>query len=60
VVADLLPGVKKNIWWHPHSAEVYYGMRGIIDSWYGRRPLQRLKGTYHLLKLFPRTFFRDD
>lgn len=60
IVKDLLPGVKKNMWWHPHSANVYYGMRGIIDFWYSRRPLQRLKGAYHLLKLFPRTFFRDD
>lgn len=60
VVTDLLPRVKKNMWWHPNSAEVFYGMRGIIDFWYGRRPLQRLKGAYHLLRLFPKTFFRDD
>jgi succinate-semialdehyde dehydrogenase/glutarate-semialdehyde dehydrogenase len=59
VVTDMLPGVKKNMWWHPHSAAVYYGLRGIIDMLYGRSLFQRMGGMYRLLRQFPRTFFRE-
>jgi hypothetical protein len=60
VVTDLLPGVSKNLWWHPHSAEIYFGLRGIIDFQYGRRPLKRLKGAIGMLKIFPRMFSRKE
>jgi succinate-semialdehyde dehydrogenase/glutarate-semialdehyde dehydrogenase len=59
VVTDTLPGVKKNMWWHPHSAAVYRGMRGIIDMLYGRTLFKRVGGAYHLLRHFPKTFLRN-
>jgi succinate-semialdehyde dehydrogenase/glutarate-semialdehyde dehydrogenase len=60
VVKDVLPGVKKNMWWHPHSEEVYRGMRGVIDMLYGRSLFQRMGGMYHLIRQFSKTFVRND
>ncbi|MHB8972504.1 MAG: aldehyde dehydrogenase family protein [Pirellulaceae bacterium] len=37
IVDDLLPFVRKNLWWHPHDHDVYSGMAGIIDMLYARR-----------------------
>jgi len=30
VVDDWLPGVKKNLWWHPYSERVYRGLKDLI------------------------------
>jgi succinate-semialdehyde dehydrogenase/glutarate-semialdehyde dehydrogenase len=60
VVTDWLPRVKKNMWWHPHSPAVYGGVRGMLELLYGRRLGRRLRGLTNLLKVFPRTFRRDD
>jgi succinate-semialdehyde dehydrogenase/glutarate-semialdehyde dehydrogenase len=56
VVDDILPGVKKNMWWHPHGPEVYDGLKGVMNVLYGASVKDRLGGTAALLKLFPRTF----
>lgn len=59
VVDDILPGVKKNMWWHPHGPEIYEGLRGVIDALYARRLGDRVRGVGKLLRLFPRTFRRE-
>ena len=56
VVDDILPGVKKNMWWHPHGPEVYDGLKGVMNMLYGASIKDRIDGTAALLKLFPRTF----
>lgn len=56
VVDDFMPGVKRNMWWHPHSREVYQGIRGIARGLYGPGPSARLAGFLDMLKIFPRTF----
>ena len=56
LVHDLMPGVRKNFWWHPHSPKVYQGLRGIIDFLYAESIGQRLWGLKRLLRAFPRTF----
>jgi acyl-CoA reductase-like NAD-dependent aldehyde dehydrogenase len=56
IVADWMPGVKKNMWWHPHGPEVYRGIHGMIDFLYGRSLWRRVKGLARLLRIFPRTF----
>ncbi|MCK5797822.1 MAG: aldehyde dehydrogenase family protein [Deltaproteobacteria bacterium] len=61
IVHDYLPGVRRNMWWHPFSARVYEGLRGILDLLYGRGVGQRLEGARQLARLFPRTFnLKDD
>jgi len=54
VVDDLLPGVKKDLWWYPHGPDLYAGLKGALDFLYARRPSQRLAGLRRLAKVFPR------
>ncbi|MBN2362235.1 MAG: aldehyde dehydrogenase family protein [Deltaproteobacteria bacterium] len=56
IVHDVLPGVKKNMWWHPHDAEIYRGMGAILDLLYSKDIGRRARGLRGLLKIFPRTF----
>lgn len=57
VVDDLLPGVRRNMWWHPHSRTVYDGLLGALHLLYGGGP--RLRGMVRLVRVFLRTFSRN-
>jgi acyl-CoA reductase-like NAD-dependent aldehyde dehydrogenase len=54
VVDDILPGVKRNMWWYPHSKKVYDGLLGALHLLYGGGP--RLRGAVKLTAVFLRTF----
>jgi succinate-semialdehyde dehydrogenase/glutarate-semialdehyde dehydrogenase len=56
IVNDLMPGVRRNLWWHPHGPEIYDGLRGLIDYLYGRRLLRRLGGISKTIRILPRAF----
>jgi acyl-CoA reductase-like NAD-dependent aldehyde dehydrogenase len=56
LVHDHLPGVKRDLWWHPHGPAVYRGMRGILELRFGEGIKTRLKGLGCLLWLLPRVF----
>ena len=56
IVHDILPGVKKDLWWQPYSKELYDGLRGVIHLFYGKGTGRRLKGLRQLLKILPRIF----
>jgi succinate-semialdehyde dehydrogenase/glutarate-semialdehyde dehydrogenase len=58
IVNDIMPFVKRNMWWHPHSKKVYSGIKGILDLLYGKGIKKRISGFYKMLLLFPRTFIR--
>jgi succinate-semialdehyde dehydrogenase/glutarate-semialdehyde dehydrogenase len=57
VVDDILPGVKRNMWWYPHSRKVYDGLLGALHLLYGGGP--RLRGALRLAGVFLRTFTTD-
>lgn len=59
IVHDILPFVRKNMWWHPHGKKIYQGMLGAMRLLYGRSIFQRLGGLYHLLRIVPRYFFTN-
>lgn len=59
VIDDLLPGVQKNMWWYPHTPEVYGGMLGLLHFLYGGSLVLRIRGGMRLARTFLRTF-RDD
>ncbi|MDR0401224.1 MAG: aldehyde dehydrogenase family protein [Treponema sp.] len=52
VVEDLLPGLKKNLWWHPYSEKVYRGIRAAAVFLGGPGAAPRLKALPGLLKIF--------
>jgi succinate-semialdehyde dehydrogenase/glutarate-semialdehyde dehydrogenase len=56
VVDDILPGVQKNMWWHPHNKKVYEGLRGALEFLYSKKVGKRMTGGLRLVKVFVRTF----
>lgn len=56
IVNDILPGVKKNIWWHPYSKKLYEGLKSIIYLFYGNSFSQRMSNLFHPINVFPRIF----
>jgi succinate-semialdehyde dehydrogenase/glutarate-semialdehyde dehydrogenase len=56
VVDDIMPGVKKNAWWHPHGPEVYRGVLGLLEFLYSKKMMQRFWGLCRGVKTYLRTF----
>ncbi len=59
VVEDILPGARKNIWWHPYSESVYRGLRSILTFLYGSDWKKRLAAVPGLVKIFFRYWDRS-
>lgn len=59
VIDDLMPGLQKNMWWHPHSKQVYEGLKGGMHFLYSKNILLRLNGAINLVKVFMRSFRKD-
>lgn len=60
IVNDILPFVKKNLWWHPYSKNLYDGLKGAINFLYNKKISLRLRGMINLLKIVPRIFVKRD
>ena len=56
VVDDILPGVQKNMWWHPHNKKVYEGLKGALEFLYSKKIGKKLGGGMKLAGVFLRTF----
>jgi succinate-semialdehyde dehydrogenase/glutarate-semialdehyde dehydrogenase len=56
VVDDILPGVQKNMWWHPHSKKVYDGLMGALVFLYKKKLSDKIKASFKLVGVFARTF----
>lgn len=59
IVKDILPFVKKNLWWHPFSKNLYEGLKGVMRLLYGNKISLRFKGTAALLKIVKRIFRKE-
>lgn len=58
IVHDILPRVKKNMWWYPHHKSVYNGMKGAVELLYSPNLLKRIYGGGRTLRTFLRTFWK--
>jgi len=56
IINDILPGVKKNIWWHPYNADLYEGLKSIVHLFYGNNIKSRLNNLFKPIKVLPRMF----
>jgi succinate-semialdehyde dehydrogenase/glutarate-semialdehyde dehydrogenase len=56
IVDDILPGVKKDLWWQPYNEKVYLGLKGVLEMLYEPSPGKRIRGTWRLLKILGRIF----
>lgn len=52
VVEELLPRMRKNMWWHPYDRNVYDALRAGLIAVYGRGPLRRVRSAVRLASLF--------
>jgi succinate-semialdehyde dehydrogenase/glutarate-semialdehyde dehydrogenase len=52
VVNDILPGVKKDLFWHPYTEKVYRGIRAITEVLGGQKAGSRLKALFGVLRVF--------
>ncbi|NUN08466.1 MAG: aldehyde dehydrogenase family protein [Ignavibacteriaceae bacterium] len=59
IINDILPGVKKDMWWHPYSKEVYDGLRGAIEFLYSGNMSLKFNAMFRLVKTFLRSFRKD-
>ncbi len=56
IIHDVLPGLRRDLWWHPHGEEVYAALRSLLDLLYGGGWVRRLRALPALLRTFPRMF----
>lgn len=59
IVKDVLPFVKKNLWWHPFSKKLFDGLKGLLDFLYNKSISKKVKGALNLLKVVPRIFIKE-
>ncbi|MDP2036766.1 MAG: aldehyde dehydrogenase family protein, partial [Ignavibacteria bacterium] len=59
IVKDILPFVKKNLWWHPFSKKLFFGLKGLLDFLYNKSIGKKANGILKLLKIVPRIFIKD-
>lgn len=59
IVKDILPFVKKNLWWHPFSKTLYDGLIGLTNVLYSKNYIKKISGLLSLIKLVPRIFKKD-
>ncbi|MDR2028780.1 MAG: aldehyde dehydrogenase family protein [Treponema sp.] len=52
IVDDILPGVKRNLWWQPYSEGVFRGMEAILAFLAGPSLSRRLGAIPRVLKIF--------
>ena len=58
LVREWLFFTKRNVFWHPYSKEVYTGLRGTLNLFYGRGLMTRLQGLLKFTILSLRMFTR--
>lgn len=56
VIDDIMPGLQKNMWWHPHNKQVYNGLLGVVNFLYVKNLSKRVDGLISLSKLFMQSF----
>lgn len=54
IVTELLPAMKRNMWWHPHSRAVYDGLKATLDLLFGHHLLRRARSAFAVARLFLR------
>ncbi len=59
IVKDILPLVKRNLWWHPFNKKLYNGLKGALNLLYSRKISIKLSSLVDLLKILPRIFIKE-
>ncbi len=57
VIDDILPFVRRDLWWYPHTRTVYEGLKGALQLLFARPLRARLTGALKLGRIVPRIFY---
>ncbi len=60
VVVELLPWMRKNMWWHPHGRAIYDGLKSALTLLFGRGLKRRIAAGTSVLRLFIKAAFSRD
>ena len=56
IVRDILPFVKRDLWWHPFDKKIYEGILGLINLLYHNSLKKKIDGFFRLIKIANRIF----
>ena len=56
LVTDIMPFIKRDLWWYPFDKRLYQGLQGMAQVLYGKGMNSRLRGLIKLGKILPRMF----
>ena len=56
IVNDILPFVKKDLWWYPYNKKLYDGLLGLQDFLYSNSLAKRFVGFWKTIRIVPRMF----
>jgi len=56
IVYDILPFVKKDLWWYPYSAILYDRVMMLLYLLYAKKWKKRIEAFFKVLKIVPRYF----
>jgi len=59
VIDDIMPGLQKDMWWHPHNKKVYDGLLGVVNFLYVKNLSVKVDGFINMLKLFFGSFVKN-
>jgi succinate-semialdehyde dehydrogenase/glutarate-semialdehyde dehydrogenase len=59
IIKDILPGAKKNLWWHPYSRQVFEGLLAILHVVGVRGMVKKMKALMGLTGFFFRYWDRS-
>jgi succinate-semialdehyde dehydrogenase/glutarate-semialdehyde dehydrogenase len=59
IIRDILPGAKKNLWWHPYSQRVFEGLLAILHVVGVRGMVKKMKALMGLTGFFFRYWDRS-
>jgi len=58
IIRDIMPWVKRDLWWAPNNQSTYEAIKGVAVFWYGTGFKKRLKGMIKFLKVSSQIFKR--
>lgn len=56
IIKDILPFVKRSLWWHPYSEKLYNGLKDFVHLINKNSIAQKAGSVYNVIKLIPRIF----
>lgn len=60
IVNDILPFVKRNLWWHPFDKKLFDGLKSLLLILYSNKLILKFRQIKNFIRILPRIFRRND